>query len=644
MKGSPVRIMKPATIIGLCLPPLVLMLSTSTVHGDRLDPIADPSPNLRLGHAAPEIAPLDAGFLTQFVRRVMQRRIESKPPYAAGYVPAALNDLRCRAAVTLRRDGKRLGLHESDYLPVLDACRQASEAALVEATQSKPISALDLLDLGIEVELIGPRELVGTGKDTPQQLSLSFEAAVHGIALRYDGKEVLVRPSQMISREALCFSGDSVDHECDQHLAVLQEFLTKLGLRKNPPDRDPEQVKILRFQSTHLWQPDAKSPTLHLMAGMRWVEAEEVTPDALPPLIDDLARFIRYRRNSDGFFAYEFLPGLDIYWPKEQNWVRQTATTWALATYARRTGDKASTEALDESLAAFVRLIKPLEGTDHARYLATPDNGHALGATALLALAMSDGPLRAKYENELMGLLNGLAAMQQEDGSFRTHFPPSALTASQDYYPGEALLALARQYEVSGDARWREVCDRAFPFYTLYFKATQPPMFIPWQSQTWGVMARKTRQRSYADFVFEMNDILVERLIRRSVGPLRIYEGGFDVHGTTRCGISTAVYVEGLAEAVRVADLMGERERAARYRQAITEALRFVVQLRFRAEECYYVRSPQDVIGGVRNTPASPALRIDHCQHALAAMMHATEVLGAGKDASGDRESGRPTP
>ena len=61
-------------------------------------------------------------------------------------------------------------------------------------------------------------------------------------------------------------------------------------------------------------------------------------------------------------------------------------------------------------------------------------------------------------------------------------------------------------------------------------------------------------------------------------------------------------------------------------RAAFRKAARFVVQLRFRPEEAFYVQSPQDVIGGMRDTPSDPTLRIDHSQHALSALLGAVEV------------------
>ena len=342
--------------------------------------------------------------------------------------------------------------------------------------------------------------------------------------------------------------------------------------------------------------------------------------------VEQIAAFIRFRQVPEGIFSYEFLPGRDAYWPEEQNWIRQAATTWALALHARVSQEKASARACAQAIGAFEKMIKPLPGVSGAQFVATPDDKHALGTTALIVLALIDSPERDRHAGLRRSLLEAIASLQRYDGGFRTAFPPAPSTGSQDYYPGEALLAIVRHYELDPDVRWRDLCDKSLLFYQDYFRQERPPMFVPWQSQAWGHLARQTRLRKYAEFVFEMSDQIAATAIAWSDPTLPIYNGGFDVHGDGSPGVSTAVYVEGLVEAIRTAEAFGEKEYAARYREATKNAARFVLQLCWRSEECYYVRTPKNVLGGVRNTMISPTLRIDNMQHGLAAFMGVLEV------------------
>jgi len=611
---------------------VTLGLAARATAAPESQPAPPESAEARLGPPAPTVDALDQGYLTNLVRQVMIRRISDAEDYQPAYVPEPLKALRCAAAISLRDAGRLVATADTEILPVVQACSAAALTALAAAGRERPLREADLARLTIELELLGPMERVGTGVDLPEQLSRCYEPAIHGIGVRFDGKQIVARPSQLISVETLCRPDGGLDHYCDRYAIAIDSFQEKLGLGKKPPDRSPESVVFFRFRTTHWYEPKPLATPVELIGGLRWIDPEELTRERLLETVDDLARYIRHRQSSDGQFSYEFLPGQNIYWPKDQNWVRQAATMWALAVHARHRDDSESAQALERAIAAFARWARPLSGTDRASFIATPDGRHPLGVTALVCLALIDAPSRDRHAELRAALLNAIAAAQRPDGSFRTSFPPSTETTSQDYAPGEALLAVAREYALTREGRWRALCDKSLDFYVAYWREKRPPMFVPWQAQAFGQMARATRLRKYADYVYEMSDAIAGMMIEPERAPSPIYQGALDVYGLGYGGISTAVYVEGLVEAARVAREFGDVERAKRYSELVRQASRFVMQLRFREEECYYVQSPQDVIGGVRNTPADPTLRIDHAQHALAALLGAAELLGGGTE------------
>jgi len=609
----------------------ILTIGTLSAYADNLQRITPPTTNLRLGPPPPTIDPPYQTFLLRLARRTFVQRLRNDRSYELEYVPLDLQGTHCRVSVALRAHGEILGTADAETGPVAQACQQAAEAALIAAQKTRSISLKDMADSTLEVELIGPREYVGEGDQSPVLLAQHYEPAIHGIAVHVNGKEVLVRPSQLISRATLCEVNGSWDHRCNRYEVAIENFQEKLGSRRKSDDGKPRNIEFLRFRTTHLYEPEPGAQAIELIGGMRIVQSEEVTQMSLLAAADNLANHIRSRQESDGFFAYEFLPGRNMYWPKGQNWVRQAGTTWVMAVHARNRNDAASNEVLQRTLQAFSKMATPFPDNDRAAYIATPDGKNQLGATALICLAMIDAPNRDEYEDLRIALLNGLASMQQDNGSFRTHFPPSTSTGSQDYSPGEALLAIAKHYALTRDGRWRQICEKALPFYIAYFRKHKPPAFIPWQAQAYGQLARTTRLQRYANFVFEMTDLLVETQMKKTDAILPIYQGAFDVYHAGRAGITTAVYLEGCVDAARTAIAMNDQARAKRYLKASQKAARFVMQLRFRPEECYYVQSPEKVLGGVRNSPSDPTLRIDHTQHALAALLGTAGLLSTPK-------------
>ena len=140
-------------------------------------------------------------------------------------------------------------------------------------------------------------------------------------------------------------------------------------------------------------------------------------------------------------------------------------------------------------------------------------------------------------------------------------------------------------------------------------------------------MAKHTKRKDYIDFVFELTDWLAEMQLNESDCPWPEMQGGIAPYQPGRAGVATAAYLEGFADALWLARSVGDRERAERYEKVVRSAARFVMQLQVRPEEAYFIRSPQDAVGGIRTSLALNLLRIDHCQHALVGLIKARQVL-----------------
>ena len=82
--------------------------------------------------------PLDQKYLMRLVRRVLVERVRGQADHEPAFVPLSLQELQCRASVTLRRDGRLVSTEDLDSLPVVQACQAAAKAAL-DAAQQKMI-------------------------------------------------------------------------------------------------------------------------------------------------------------------------------------------------------------------------------------------------------------------------------------------------------------------------------------------------------------------------------------------------------------------------------------------------------------------------------------------------------------------------
>ena len=149
---------------------------------------------------------------------------------------------------------------------------------------------------------------------------------------------------------------------------------------------------------------------------------------------------------------------------------------------------------------------------------------------------------------------------------------------------------------------------------------------VPWHTQAFAVAARLSKRRDYADFVFQMSDQVCAHQLTPDNSPWPELHGAITTPALEP-GATTAAFVEGLADAAALAKQLGDEVRFVRYREACRAGARFILQLQFKPQECYYTRSPRDAIGGVRSTPINPRLPLDNSQHALLALMKTRPLL-----------------
>lgn len=322
------------------------------------------------------------------------------------------------------------------------------------------------------------------------------------------------------------------------------------------------------------------------------------------------------------------------YWPSSgqyalsNNMIRQFMGSACLARAAQRPGAPAELRAIcarniRHNLAAWYR--------DEGAFGVIVEGPKVkLGAAAVAAMALLDlgDPAHAA---PLSGLRAFLEAMQHPTGRFACFLrPPGREEDCQNFYPGEALLALMRLWQVSRDPALLDRVAAGFAHYRDWHRAHRNPAFVPWHSMALCLFHAATGRQDAADFVFEMNDWLLG-LQQGGDAPADVQGEFFD---PARPGFgpphasATGVYLEGLVEAFALARTLGDTARAEAYRRAILGGLRSLRQLQFRhASDMFYIGNRKAVLGGLRSSGFDNTLRIDNVQHGLMAIFRILELF-----------------
>jgi hypothetical protein len=324
------------------------------------------------------------------------------------------------------------------------------------------------------------------------------------------------------------------------------------------------------------------------------------------------------------------------YWPSRgeestaNNTIRQWMATIALGRTATVRADNDIHDLARQNIEYNLATFYETEGD--LGLIVEADGDVKLGAVALAALALVEHPDRADFAAEESSLRRTVDALWQPDGSFRTFHRPASRNDNQNFYPGEALLLWSTLLAENPDGQLLDRFMRSFEYYRDWHRGQPNPAFVPWHTQAYVAAWEVTGEADLRNFVFEMNDWLLD-LQQWDEAEYPDLRGRF--HDPDKPGYgpphasSDGVYLESLAAAHRLAIAVDDQARAERYRVAINRTLRDVMQLHFEDEvDLFYVSRPHPVTGGIRTTPYDNEIRVDNVQHNLMGIFEVMAIFG----------------
>lgn len=348
-------------------------------------------------------------------------------------------------------------------------------------------------------------------------------------------------------------------------------------------------------------------------------------------------------QQDDGYFLYKFHPITGSQRPGPGNLVRQAGCAYALG---RAADQAASPGRRNDLVASASRAIDALLGRvlveSGTVFIAElPRAGvrvrGKLGTLALTLSALQSASLAGRYPAERGRLVDAVLSWQRADGSFRCRSDSVGVAddgGSQDYFPGEALMALSAELK-SARPQVEDAMAAAFAWYRAWFRARPTTAFVPWQLEAWRLHSQwwaaekkpiVPDARTSADFVFAMADWLLQFQVRPAVGD-RGRTGAY-VQAGRRPGVSTGTYTEAIIRAFSLASVRADDDRATSYRESALMGLDFVRRLQILPRDDHLFRDPVRSIGGTSAGLDDLTIRCDYDQHCLTAYLAAIEADG----------------
>ena len=345
---------------------------------------------------------------------------------------------------------------------------------------------------------------------------------------------------------------------------------------------------------------------------------------------------------NSGAIMYSYEPIYDRFSPNI-NFVRLAGCAYSIArAFSFGIKSRFDLKLCAEKLIYYLLIFLTPSPRGEGRYIREPGYDQPfgkLGATALTALAiqfLTD----EKFKKEYDALISTLISMQNNDGSFVCLIGKENESGSlQNYFPGEALLALVGHVVKYNDGQALVPISKAFPFYVNHFTRDPKTSFILWQADAWSRVAYAAEKPSSPDllphgidketvskFVFYQIDWFLG--VATDNNDLTKHRYDEAIRRFSVPNINTACHAEAIACALRLAIKMRDDQRVDFYRIALDAAMNSIFLLQISSELSKLYRNPSMTIGAVRQSMNCVELRCDHNQHFITAGISYMEAIG----------------
>lgn len=405
-----------------------------------------------------------------------------------------------------------------------------------------------------------------------------------------------------------------------------------------PPERAGQGIDGLIRIETESYSADSSG--VHRLVRTR-TTPPAVSASAVDEAVKAAQGYIIGAQAPDGTFRYALDPTTGAEDRATLNLPRQAGTTYALCELGH-----------GRDLKAAVRRAMDVFQTTETQFGAVSalndGNGFGLGKSALPLLSMLRCRELAGAENDrLIGQLSRLMLkLQRENGSFFPAF--NQQTKAGDgaheilYAAGQAVLSLVlleQQLDslkggaaepLPSPAELKAAIDRAFAFYGgPYWPRPLRDFFF--FEEGWHCLAARTALTSHRNEGYEQ--LCIDYVASRMRYVARAQDtaepdflGGY---GLSDMFPPRNTATAGLGEALNAAIAIKKKRgmNVDEDKGILKDLVGFLLRAQWSEADCYACKSPNAVVGGFSQQLASPSIRIDYVQHAMAAIGHGGRLL-----------------
>jgi hypothetical protein len=342
-------------------------------------------------------------------------------------------------------------------------------------------------------------------------------------------------------------------------------------------------------------------------------------------------RYLTAAVDEDGRFVYSYLPKTDSV-GAGYNILRHAGTTYAMLDLYSHTSDEELLAAAERAIRYMMDQVRLCPVGSGFENCLIEDERAKLGGNGLAVLALTYY-MRATGDQALLedtrSLARWMVSLQAESGEFTTHIMEYATgqdTGSvSEYYPGEAIYALANLYLLDGNEDWLRAAQAGARWLAndrIAGKAPDKVTHDHWLLLGLDVIQHISPDPVYFDASMAIADAIIQS---QNVDPeFPDWFGGFYRPPSST---SNATRTEGLMAAYRVARGFGSPGQAERILHAAKNSVSFQLATQFHPESAMYLPNPQRALGGFHRDLTNFEIRNDYVQHNISGILALLRAL-----------------
>jgi hypothetical protein len=482
---------------------------------------------------------------------------------------------------------------------------------------------------------------------------VTLHPGLDGIGVAVDGVEHVILPDELILAGALMKK---------KPFQMIPDFALGLDLDKvdtlfakraglGGPWKDVKPKWHAKTRSYFRLRSDAfverptatrnAGPPLPLLRGIP--DGPDVSKKALQDAAIEGGRYLVAHMQPTGRYVYE----VDLNTGSAKGGYsipRHAGTTYFLAELYRISKEPFLKEPIERAFKHLADLIDQggCRGTlpDGEKFACVVDKGGKtadLGSSALAVVSLAEYQ-RATGEKTFEPMARELSAwilmMQRPDGSFRHRYDiPNAKPDDKTmllYYSGEAALAMARMWVVTGEERYATSSEKALDWLVGWYDFFAGGFL--YGEEHWTCIASEAifpyaKNPKYLDFCNGYSRFL--RNQQAEPGEFPSEQDLVGAYSVTPFVMPNNTPAGSRTEAMISTYLLGKHHGAAEpvILNQILMALKFTLRQQVRPESDYHVAAKANGLGGVPGSPIDRNVRIDYVQHVCSAMIRTSELI-----------------